>query len=238
MGDRVMVVGAKPSSLGDAVMVMAQAHGYEVMSIGMTGESLNVDLVLTPHERLVEILQGVQPRHIVCTAGINVPQPDGVLDLQDWYQQHFDANVIGPMRLLDAWVDAMQVDYLQNLSLDQMCHYVGISSNSARIPRSRSAAYCASKAALSMALRVQARQAVGGNGGYIVYGYEPGLLAGTPMTAKTLEDFADVPLHRMRGDQVRDGINPRELAQLIVGNLMQPGVALNGTLVQYDAGEQ
>lgn len=237
MSDRVLVVGSKPTSLGDAVCVMAQAHGFEVMTAGVTGESLVLDLVLTSHDRMVEMLAGVQPRHIVCTVGMNIPQPQD-RDLSDWYRWHFETNVTGPMRLLDAWTDAMaSPEYLPQMSIRQMCHYVAISSNSARIPRTRSAAYCASKAALSMALRVQARQATGGNGGFIVYGYEPGLLSGTPMTVKTEEQFPHEVLHRMRGQYAEDGIPPRDMAQLIVSNLMQPGAALNGSLVQYDVGE-
>jgi NAD(P)-dependent dehydrogenase (short-subunit alcohol dehydrogenase family) len=235
---RVLVVGARPGSLGDAVREVANLAGYQAYTAGIAGETVELDVVQETPEAMAHKLLGLQPQHIVCTVGMNLVKHPDESDQFDWYRWHFETNVIGPMRLLDAWIVAMaDGEYLPYVPLGQMLHYVAISSNSARIPRTGSAAYCASKAALSMAVRVAAREGVGGNGGYLVYGYEPGLLAGTPMTEKTAEAFPDQALHRMRGTALAAGVQVRDAAQLIVANLGVPGAGLNGCLIPIDGGE-
>jgi NAD(P)-dependent dehydrogenase (short-subunit alcohol dehydrogenase family) len=239
MKDRVLVVGAKMQSLGWAVSKAASDGGFEVLESGVAGEAVQLDIVKdTPHE-LEEKLFALQPRHIVCTAGINEPAP-GNVDEDRWWGDHFAVNAIGPLRLLTAWGWAMaRRGYLDELSPQDLCHYVAISSNSARIARTQSAAYCASKAALSMGLRVAAREADGGDRGFIVYGYEPGLLSGTPMTAAVRARLGnDVPLTRMRGARLREGASASALAAFIVANLQLPGPTLNGCLIPFDGGEQ
>jgi NAD(P)-dependent dehydrogenase (short-subunit alcohol dehydrogenase family) len=235
---RVLVVGARANSLGEAVLQAAISAGYEAYGAGISGEAIELDVLTTPRQEIIDKLFALQPQHIVCTVGINMLQPEGQRDLSDWYRWHFEANVTGPMRLLDAWIWAMAHEgYLPQVPPTDYCHYVGISSNSARIPRSSSAAYCASKAALSMALRVAAREGKGGNGGYLVYGYEPGLLAETPMTADVERRLPGVPLTRMRGSALEGGIPAGNLAAQIVFGLSVPGAALNGCMVPYDGGE-
>lgn len=230
----MLVVGAQPGSLGEAVLGVASQAGYESVAAGISGEAIEMDCFLHPMENLIGVVAAIQPRFVVCTAGVNMPQPD-VQDPNDWYRWHFEANVIGPMRLLRAFQEASWgPDYLPQSGY---LHYTAVSSNSAHLPRSSSAAYCASKAALSMALRVAAREGVGGDkDGILVYGYEPGLLAGTPMTKKTEESWPATGLHRMRGFDLEKGIPPNELAALIVDNFRR-GPAINGTLIQYDEGE-
>lgn len=233
MSQRVLVVGARANSLGDMVGAAAMAYGYEVVTAGVSGEEdVALDVVNAEDRRLEEVLHGLQPQHVVCTVGVNAPQTDVHASLTEWYGVHLWANVLGPMRLLRAWQHVMAP-----ADGEPLRHYVAISSNSARIPRGGSAAYCASKAALSMALSVEARNASGGDLGYLVYGYEPGLLAGTPMTKGTAAQFAGMPLHRMRGRANADGVSAGELARLLVHNLGSPGAALNGCLIPFDAGE-
>lgn len=229
---KLLVVGANPGSLGAAVKEVAQesAYGWEVATAGVSG--MEDDLLNLAHgsERDLEALvRGVRPDAIVCTAGINRPRrvysgPD------DWYQDHFAVNVIGPMRLLDAWLSfGPDTDVTWP-------HFVAISSNSAGIPRSDSAAYCASKAALSMALRVRARDCAGHNLSVSVYGYEPGLLAGTPMTKDARERF-NGPLTRMKGAAVENGLSVYGVASHIIRNIAFGGPELNGVLLRLDAGE-
>lgn len=231
---RILVVGAKIGSLGEAVAQRGARRGFEVMVAGISGESVPLDCFLNPMEYLESVFASVMPRYVLCTAGINMPLPDSAADLSDWYRWHWEANVVGPMRLLAAFAAVSQrPDYLPGTAL---LHYAAISSNSARIPRSSSGAYCASKAGLSMALRVAAREAHGGDLGYLVYGYEPGLLAGTPMTKRTEEQWG-VGAHRMRGSLLDKGIDTDELAEVIINNFVSGGPALNGSLIPYDGGE-
>lgn len=234
--DTALVVGARQGSLGAAVAEACEAAGMEVFRAGPTHEEVYLDAVETSMQSLRDVMFGVAPRYVVCTVGINAPEPQSPLsheqDPTAWYEQHMLVNVIAPMRLLSAFIEFCKAHQGGPLR-----HYVAISSNSAVVPRSRSAAYCASKAALSMALRVKAREARGGEtGGYLVYGYEPGLLAGTLMTLGTRLDFPGVPLHAMRG-VAEAGLPVSTLAAQIVAGLQVPGPALNGTLIRYDAGE-
>lgn len=229
---RVLVVGARRGSLGAAVAQTCLERGYEPYTAGIQDEQIDMDLMPTATSitRLMDILSNVQPTHIVCTVGLNMPEPEEQPDLFDWYRWHYETNAIAPMRLLDAWLrcgaERTMVPY---------GHYVAISSNSARIPRTRSAAYCASKAALSMALRVKAREV---SGRPIIYGYEPGLLTGTPMTTDVIHRLErPTAMHRMKPPGLHEGIDPIDLAALIVDTLGHNGLALNGAMIPYDADE-
>jgi NAD(P)-dependent dehydrogenase (short-subunit alcohol dehydrogenase family) len=174
------------------------------------------------------LLRVVQPNHIVYTAGVN--DPGGTWD------EHFAVNCVGAMNLLECWQGMCSSDEVET-PFDG--HYVAISSNSAHIARTGSGMYCASKAALSMALRVAAREAGRAGLPFSVYGYEPGLLKGTPMTeeVKARLGRGAIPLHRMVGVEA-DGISRQWLALQIVHNLRNDGRPLNGCLLRLDAGEQ
>jgi NAD(P)-dependent dehydrogenase (short-subunit alcohol dehydrogenase family) len=227
---RVLVVGARKGSLGEALAVTAERAGYAVYTAGIHDEQIELDLLPTGSgmPKLMTTLGSLQPTHIVCTVGINMPEPAVKEDVFDWYRWHYETNAIAPMRLLDGWLRCGQANLMPSYG-----HYVAISSNSAHIPRTRSAAYCASKAALSMALRVKAREVAGRP---IIYGYEPGLLEDTPMTAQSTKDF-DGSLTRMKPGALARGIDPIDLAGFIVGNLQHDGLALNGSILRYSADE-
>lgn len=234
---RVLVIGARTGSLGGAICDEVRAEGGVASTAGISGEEYDLDLHFTPLLRVRNVLRAARPDHVVCTAGINTPESDQGNDPRDWYRWHFEANVIGPMRLLHEFAAWVTEDMDGGNRLIPLRHFVAISSNSATIPRTNSAAYCASKAALSQALRVKAREALGGDHGYLVYGYEPGLLTGTPMTRRTQKDFPGVPLHRMRGEVLAEGVPTEALAAYIVAGLRVPGAALNGATIRYDGGE-
>lgn len=226
---KLLVVGAQAGSLGAAVKQAAEEQEWEVHTAGITGEENSLDLVNSTRPQVEWLVRSVRPDHIVCTVGINHPRR-AYQSTSMWYADHFAVNCTGPMRLLDAWLA-----YGPDGDVPWQ-HFVAISSNSAGIPRSDSAAYCASKAALSMALRVRARDCAGHKLPVSVYGYEPGLLAGTPMTAESRERF-NGPLTRMKGIGLEDGLSPHGLAGHIVRNIGFGGPELNGVLLRLDAGE-
>ena len=228
----VLVIGCKPDSLGEAIVMAARDSGYNVVTAGINCENYFLDLVAAGSYVIDNAIDQIKPNHIVCTVGVNYTQPIERDATSRYYSDHFAANVIGPMRLLDLFGDWV----LDNRG-EGLRHFVAISSNSAGIPRTSSAAYCASKAALSQALRVKAREARGGDYGYIVYGYEPGWLVGTPMSAGIASQFPDGQLHRMRGQNLEAGVDTHSLAWQIVAGLIVPGAALNGATIRYDGGE-
>lgn len=235
---KILIAGAQPESLGDAIGVEAMLRGHTVTTVGIgEGENVYADLCLFGNNFLRQLMRDEAPDHVICTVGVNEPEGKIGRDHRDWYTHHFNNNVIGPMRLLKAfstWV----TEEMGGASSSWLRHFVAISSNSATIPRTNSAAYCASKAALSQALRVKAREASGGDHGYIVYGYEPGWIADTPMSHDIESIFGpDTKMHRMRGEGLAPGVRKEALAAQIVMALGVPGAALNGALLRYDGGE-
>lgn len=244
---RVLIVGAREGSLGACIRDTLGRIGFEPITAGISKEEENRLDITNNMKTLRESIERLKPNHVIVTAGINREVLDPVYVYQgepqwdEWYKDHFRVNVIGPMRLFTAWLEARE-GYQATADLG---HFVVIGSNSAHIARTGSAAYCASKAALAMAVRVNARELARSDLGAILYGYEPGLLDGTPMTREVdyrlngpriVSRDDRIPLHRMPG--IEDGVSPRFLAGLICFNLTQNAPELNGCLLRVDGGEQ
>jgi 2,3-dihydro-2,3-dihydroxybenzoate dehydrogenase len=233
----LLIVGAAQNSLGAAIAVEAyQAYDYaEVITAGISGDEqvkLDVNNRAGVHERLAEL----RPDAIVCTVGIN--EPAGIrtehIDLRMF--DAFRVNCLGPLSILQEFIGSP----VRPERLTATKKFVAISSNSAHIPRRVSMPYCASKAALSMALRVAARELAGE--GVQIWGYEPGLLAGTPMTEKVAEHFGQgtdpgqLRMHRMPGISP-EGIAVQDLAAQICFDLANFSPARNGVMIPFDADE-
>lgn len=232
MPDRLLVIGAKPGSLGHAIVGEAVPE-WDVYPAGVSGEPYYVD-VRMPHTFRTFIDQHGVPDCIICTAGIN--RSGSILaDACDALIEQFVINTVGPVSILREWLATLsgtgQVSNLPNL---YGYHFVGISSNSAHIARSQSLGYCASKAALSMALRCAAREVA--HTGIAIYGYEPGWLDRTPMSEEVADRMSvGAKRHRIPSG---DPIDPERLAHTIVRNLTDNTGNLNGCMIRIDGGEQ
>lgn len=230
----VLVVGAAEGSLGEAIVNEMRKGPWEfgrITTAGIGGEEVKLNLLHV--YRVGQELDKLRPDIVVCTAGINKPADIGSARLRVGLMDSLAHNVLGPMMILQEFV----VSALRPSRADMVKRFVAISSNSARIPRRGSMPYCASKAALSMALRVAARELAEAQKGVAVWGYEPGLLAGTPMTEQTRRDYGTTePLHRMPGVGL-EGIPVADLAQQIVQDISTFSVAHNGLMIPFDAGE-
>jgi len=238
----MLVVGAAEGSLGEAVYEEA-SEGYDFASVNTAGigeEQIKMDV--THSLRVKEVLQEVQPDIVVCTVGVNVPTEVDDPWLMTKLSDAFMTNVTGPMTLLGQFLHSSVRPGREGA----VKKFIAISSNSARIPRTRSLPYCASKAALSMALRVAARE-LAPEGRCMVWGYEPGLLAGTPMTRATEArlgvgssteegDYRFPALHRMKGVS-SSGLPVEDLAARVVADAANFTVAYNGLIIPFDAGE-
>lgn len=239
----VLVIGAAESSLGEAIakeMARGEWGFGKVTTAGLSGEQVRLNLLR--RTRVDQALSEVQPDVVVCTVGVNWPADIGSARLRHGLLDSFESNVVGPMMLLQDFVTSPVRPERAGL----VKKFVAISSNSARIPRRSSMPYCASKAALSMALRVAARE-LADAGGVAVWGYEPGLLAGTPMTRATEAHYGvgdpydgggypPPALHRMKGVPP-EGLPVSELAERIVTDLALVSYAHNGVMIPFDAGE-
>jgi NAD(P)-dependent dehydrogenase (short-subunit alcohol dehydrogenase family) len=239
----LLVVGAATNSLGLAVADEALKN-YEfsrIFTAGLSGEALQCDVRNIGAIR--RTLDEARPTYVVCTVGVNQPHSVRERHLGATMNDAFTSNVIGPMELLRAFIQS-DTRHPGLVTGKYVKRFVAISSNSARIPRTNSAAYCASKAALSMALRVAARELATDEDAPYVWGYEPGLLAGTPMTQRTEAQFGNptgdpsfgATLHRMKGVPAQ-GLPVAELAERIMYDVVYGSPGLNGSMIPFDAGE-
>jgi NAD(P)-dependent dehydrogenase (short-subunit alcohol dehydrogenase family) len=228
----ILVIGARPGSVGAAVRDRLNNGAIHfVTTAGIAGEDLEMDV-----RSSLEIKRVIQDRpwdHVIYTAGINeetlLGQPLGVAPSMD---KTWEVNALAPMVVLDYWLKAWEdIEVVQGVAPAGF-HFVVISSNSAVVPRSKSIGYCASKAALSQAVRCAAR-AVPEQ--VVVWGIEPGWIHGTPMSAevvKRLDPANDV----MRGGAPTDR---RDIASLIEWGIEAHfPKALNGMMFRLDGGEQ
>jgi NAD(P)-dependent dehydrogenase (short-subunit alcohol dehydrogenase family) len=239
--NKLLIVGARPLSLGMRVQRLARYEGFNADTAGITTENHTLDISDTDvvHKFMKEHMWD----HVVCTVGVNM---EGTVEGKGWIkalETQARTNYLGPMILLSEWArvwrDAIKEaragqDYVP---IGLVRHFVAISSNSAHIARANSGGYCASKAALSMGVRCAAREQA--SWPFSIYGYEPGWLEGTPMSemVRTRLQHTDVraATHRIPGGR---GINPDVLAALIVHNIKTSEKALNGCMIRTDGGEQ
>lgn len=226
---KVLIIGARPDSLGEHVRRAAVESEYSVVTAGVTEEDVHWDATIGDTAGLIEL---TRPDHVICTLGINFMDEPFSYSLDMAHQ--LTVNAVVPMMLLSAWARYYSAGYPSGQLLSETHHFVVIGSNSASIARSSSAAYCMSKAALAQGVRVASRSLARTNPGLSVYGYEPGLLEGTPMTAATASGFLDKELHRMPTGKA---IDTEWLAKLIVFNL-RSGTNLTGCMLRIDQGEQ
>lgn len=224
----VLVIGARPDSLGSAVANVLRGKGFGVATAGISGEEHFLDI--TNPADIKHIIRETHPSDIVVTSGVNLPSNLRADGFEVNMRMSFDVNVGGPMMVMNEWLNHLN-DY-PNLKRNARA-FVAVSSNSANIARRGSVPYCASKAALSMAIRCAARELAGSP--FLVYGWEPGLLRGTPMTQSTEAIFGPAQ-SRMPGAE--SGLDPDKMAELMVMMLLRPTIALNGALLRADAGEQ
>lgn len=223
---RVLVVGARPGSLGYHIAGYLRGQGVpEVVRAGISSEPVVLDV--QDKQRCEHIIESVEPTHIVCTVGINRGGPFYEREW-DWSaQDHMSANFFGPMNLLasyEKWLGGMPGTF------------VAISSNSAHVARSNSAAYCASKAALSMGLRCAARDATRAGKPLAIWGYEPGALLATPMTQAVAGKLGrDVPMSRMLTNPA--GMPVADVARIVGRDVLASAAVLHGTVVRLDNGD-
>lgn len=222
----VLVVGARHNSLGDAIAKELHAKGVVAYRAGIATEPIHLDC--DDDASVFEALNSNHITHVVCTIGINRPEPFYTDDFRYSASEHMSVNFIKPMNLLNLFED-----YLSGMPGT----FVAISSNSAHVARSSSAAYCASKAALSMGLRCAARDLTRAGKPLRVWGYEPGALAGTPMTTAVRQGL-DKAVAMSRMLTTPDGLAVPAVARVVARDLLDSGDVLHGCMVRLDAGEQ
>lgn len=213
----LLVIGCKPGSLGDHITSYARERGEEVLTAGISGkEDLTCHLEFPAS--IAQAIETASPNSIICTAGVN-PQGDASGRFA------MEVNYFGVMNVLDYWLPRFA----------NGGQFVAISSNSAHIARTQSRGYCTSKAALSMGIRVSARENAARDA--LIYAWEFGLLEGTPMTEQVARRLGrSTGLTRMPGHP--RGQSVAGAARLVVDAYIGADTALNGCTLRLDGGDQ
>lgn len=236
MTQELLVIGAREGSLGSAVAKAAKASGAIVVTAGIHDEEVPLD-VRAP-EQVNHVFAMHRWSNVIYTAGVNAPTtmlPEkpptnaDVLHLSSHFADTMAVNFTGAMTSLYSWLNHFDSGHRNTDS------FVVIGSNSAHIPRTRSSAYGASKAALSIGIRSVAREIARDprwKGG--IYGYEPCWIDGTPMSdeVRSWLDAGQAP-HRIPGGH---GLDRDTFAQFIMLNLLLPdsGKVLHGSMLRVD----
>jgi NAD(P)-dependent dehydrogenase (short-subunit alcohol dehydrogenase family) len=243
--DSLLVVGVQTGGLGDAVFRLAvddpDVHTIWTADLAGVDAELGTPDFETDIRSVTEIralLDTVHPTHVVCTVGMN---PYGMEDGhgQEWMHNFghvMETNCIAPLNLAREWSVAMAHGHGGQAS-DPGYHFCAISSNSSVVVRSNSAAYCASKAALSHGMRCLARDNAKAGLANALYVYEPGFLWGTPMSRAIVgsaDRGAEADFHRIPSGF---SIDPDDIAQVILGNFKLNWNTMNGACVRLDGGD-
>jgi NAD(P)-dependent dehydrogenase (short-subunit alcohol dehydrogenase family) len=122
--------------------------------------------------------------YIVYSAGVNqLAWIEELSAFDSMIKRIFDVNVYGLVEILSL--------HIRQFGKDRGASVVAVSSDAAELPMRGSLAYCASKAALDMAIRCAARELAPA---WRINGVAPGMVEGTPMT-----EYIDNSIPEFRG---------------------------------------
>jgi len=171
---------------------------------------------------------------VVYCAGVSGMAKVPGISLHRTVQHAAEVNYEGAVNALQWWAK-QAID--RNFNTDDapdLQHFVVVSSNSAHIARSGSLAYCASKAAVSMAVRVAARELATTE--LNVWGVEPGFILDTPMSERFRQNYTG-PSHRIPGGDAR-ALTKDSLAAFILQTITLDAPWINGCMLRLDGGEE
>ena len=182
--------------------------------------------------------------HIVFSAGVNYLQWLGGMGEKGLGQaaEVIDTNVMGFLRLMDYLCTGVPQNFDHGMHLAaQPRSIVAVSSDAASRPLRTSSAYCASKAALDMAVKVAAREL--GPHGWRVNAVSPGMTAPTGMSRYVDErvpvvrgwDIGRMQQYERSQEVVHGRIVPSEVGAVIADTLFGPR-HLNGSIITINGG--
>lgn len=268
MKTRLLVVGARPNSLGEDIAEQATHHRFfkdgDIDACDVTGHGDRWDAgrprgheaVKHPFYTNVESLESVRsailsmrPTHVACTVGINNFVPDaGNGNTTEEYRGSIasvmNINATGVMALAHEWLamimnsETLGADTWTMSERASGFHFAAVSSNSAHIARTNSAPYCMSKAALSMGMRCIARDSARIRLPVALTTYEPGFLSGTPMSLDIVGSQDE--FQEARYHRIPSGLamQPTDLAEVILNGMSSSWNLMNGACIRLDGGEQ
>lgn len=220
--DNVWIIGG---TTGIGAAVAHELGMSELYDVTMTDEhTTNV----VNYKELEEFMNFKEWHHIVYSAGINeLAWLENLTEVT--MMKIMDVNVLGFMRL-------MRVVARNKKSKPNSV--TAIVSDAATHPMRTSMVYCASKAALAMAVRCAARELAP----YIrVNGVSPGVVMGTPLTSRTDQQIeqvrgwttAEAEKYELAGMPMHRRAYPREISQ-VVKNVLEGPAYLTGSIIEVN----
>lgn len=198
MREIAVVVGVAEDSLGEAIATTL-SENMEVVGMDLVNPSDKVydtvladyfwlDLTSTESVRKAfhDLFQdyGTRPTVLVYAPGVNHMGEFRTYPEKHW-DETMDVNLKGAFLCSQCFVDITWEG-----RHDRPRRIVHIGSNTSFIPRTRSVAYCVSKAGLNMLVRQSAREL--SPEGYRIMGINPGVIEDTSMHRKTHEELFDL----------------------------------------------
>lgn len=212
------------SGIGLATNLYLRKMGLTVWAHG--AESFDI----TDRGALREAIAEARPTHVVFSVGIN---------RLDWIHRVNSGDFMKLMEV-NVWGFVM---LMQELELTARAHsVVAISSDAARRPMRTSIAYCASKAALDMAVRVASREFAAE--GWRVNAVAPGKVADTEMTryvdARVLEirqwDAGEAEAYERSSSAIGRPLKAEEVASVVADVLLSESAGWTGDIISVNGG--
>lgn len=218
---RVLVLGAGHNNIGREVVIQLGLSKIEVFE--HTYDSLNA------RQSLAQTVQIARPTHVVYSIGMN---------RLDWIPNISEQDFVDVMNAnVFKFVELLQV----LINTGHAYSVVAISSDAAWRPMRTSLAYCASKAALNMAVQVASRELA--QYGWRINAVAPGKVANTPMTR-----YVDETVPILRGwtpehaeeyerssSALKRAVVKDEVAEVVIATLFGPP-AQTGQIVAVNGG--
>lgn len=189
------------------------------------------DVTSGDDEPLAVLLAETDPEAVVYSVGINELDWSWALE-REAFDRIMAANVWGFINVLKALQDT-----------DRSYSVLAITSDAAVRPMRTSMAYCASKAALDMVIKVASRELAGE--GWRINGLAPGKVEGTAMT-KYVDDrvlqirhfktAAEAANYEMAGNPLNRKLWPAEVAAAACDILLSDAIGWTGDIITVNGG--
>lgn len=228
MSRSVLVIGgASNDSIGAAICVRLQDLGH--FAFAPSQDEIDV-LRDEDASVLLEMINECKPDSIVYAAGINE------LEWSAWLVRESFEHIIG----VNVWGF---INVLKTLQATGRAYSVlALTSDAAYRPMRTSIAYCASKAALDMAIRVASRELAAE--GWRINGLAPGKVDGTAMTRYVDERVPplrgwtreEAERYELSSSPIKRKVTREEIAAVACDILLSPVMAWTGDIVTVNGG--
>jgi NAD(P)-dependent dehydrogenase (short-subunit alcohol dehydrogenase family) len=239
------------SGIGAAIANRLGDHGTLVWATGEAVDVTSYELLLEQIDQIAEETKNDDRlEQVYFCAGVTELQWLGMMGPVGTDNQVglLEVNVGGFIKLMDILVHMHREEKLVRLNGPPM-KVCAISSDAGERPMRTSIGYCASKAALNMAIRVAAREL--GPSGWKIFGIAPGMMDDTKRFPSKMTVYVDhrVPEVRIwtqeqatlyeQQQAVVDSplrINPDVIADFAVETMLRAGRHINGSIIQFNGG--